>query len=117
MNTSIRSSIFPNNAKHATVTPLDKGGSDKTKLSNYRPVLKIFSKIYEKVMKNQLTNFLNRHLSIFLSAYRKSCSTQHVLMHLLEECKNKLDHDFVVGAVLMELSFLMLCRVLWFMLQ
>ena len=55
-------------------------------------------------MKNQLTDFLNRHLSIFLSAYRKSYSTQHVLMRLLEEWKNKLDHDFVVGAVLMDLS-------------
>ena len=106
INNSIRSSIFPNNAKRAAVTPLDKGGTDKTKLSNYRPisVLNIFSKIYEKVMKNQLTDFLNRHLSIFLSAYRKSYSTQHVLMRLLEEWKNKLDHDFVVGAVLMDLS-------------
>ena len=55
-------------------------------------------------MKNQLTIFLENHLSIFMSAYRTFYKKQHVLMRLLEEWRNKLDNDFVVGAVLMDLS-------------
>ncbi|XP_057308019.1 uncharacterized protein LOC130645912 [Hydractinia symbiolongicarpus] len=40
----------------------------------------------------------------FLSAYRESYGTQHVLIRLLEEWKQKLDKHYVVGAVLMDLS-------------
>ena len=36
INSSIRSSIFPHKAKRAAVTPLDKGGKDKTTMGNYR---------------------------------------------------------------------------------
>ena len=39
-----------------------------------------------------------------MSAYKKLYSTQHVLMCRLEELRNKLDNDFVVGAVLTDLS-------------
>ena len=35
--------------------------------------------------------------------YRKSYSTQQVLIRLLEEWREKLDKNFVVGAVLMNL--------------
>ena len=106
INSSIRTSTFPKNAKRAAVIPLDKGGIDKTNISNYRPVsvLNVFSKLYEKVIKNQITPFLDRHLSIFISAYRKRFSTQHVLLRLLEEWRHKLDKNYVVGAILMDLS-------------
>ena len=40
----------------------------------------------------------------FISAYRKSYSTQQVLIRLLEEWREKLDKKFIVGAVLMDLS-------------
>ena len=106
INSSIRSSIFPKNAKRAAVTPLEKGGCDKTNINNYRPVsvLNVFSKIYEKVIKHQITPFLDKQLSIFVSAYRKNFSTQHVLLRLLEEWRGKLDNNYVVGAILMDLS-------------
>ena len=106
INSSIRSSIFPKKAKRAAITPLDKGGKDKTSLSNYRPVsvLNVFSKFYERIMKNQITSFINSKMSTFLSAYRKTYSTQHVLIRLIEEWKNKLDKNYVVGAILMDLS-------------
>ena len=42
--------------------------------------------------------------SPFLSAYRKSYSTQLVLIRLIEEWKNKLDKNYMGGAVLMDLS-------------
>ena len=106
INSSIISNIFPNKAKRAAVTPLDKGGKDKTNITNYRPisVLNVFSKFYEKIMKEQIMSFMESKFSPFLSAYRKSYSTQQVLIRLIEEWKNKLDKNYVVGAVLMDLS-------------
>ena len=73
---------------------------------NYRPVsiLNTFSKIYEKVIKNQLVSYFDKYLSLFISAYRKNSSTQQVLIRLLEEWREKLDENFIVGAVLMDLS-------------
>ena len=42
--------------------------------------------------------------SPFISAYRKSYNTQHVIIRLLEEWRENLDKNYVVGAVLMDLS-------------
>ena len=72
----------------------------------FRPVsiLNIFSKFYEKIIQNRLEEFLDKHLSIFLSAYRKLYSSQHVLMRLLEEWRHNLDNNYVVGAILIDLS-------------
>ena len=88
------------------MTPLDKGGKDKTTIGNYRPVsvLNVLSKFYERIMKQQIMDFINTRLSIFLSAYRKAYSTQHVLIRLIEEWKSNLDKGYVVGAILMDLS-------------
>ena len=106
INISINSSVFPKMAKRAAVSPLDKGGKDKTAITNFRPVsvLNVFSKFYERIMKNQINSFIDSKLSTFLSAYRKSYSTQHVLIRLIEEWKQKLDRNYVVGAILMDLS-------------
>ena len=102
----VYSSVFPKMAKRAAVSPLDKGGKDKTAITNFRPVsvLNVFSKFYERIMKNQINSFIDSKLSTFLSAYRKSYSTQHVLIRLIEEWKQKLDRNYVVGAILMDLS-------------
>ena len=106
INSSIFNSIFPKKAKVAIVSPLDKGGKDKTSLTNFRPIsiLSIFSKIFERVIKNQIVSFIDSKLSYFLAAYRKFYGTQHVMMRLIEEWKSKLDKNYVVGAVLLDLS-------------
>ena len=106
INYCLRQGIFPGNAKIASVVPFDKGKPDKYGVLNYRPVsiLNTFSKIYEKVIKNQLVSYFDKYLSPFISAYRKNYSTQQVLIRLLEEWREKLDENFVVGAVLMDLS-------------
>ena len=49
-------------------------------------------------------SFIENHLTVFLSAYRSSYSSQHVLIRLKEEWRQKLDRDHFVGAVLMDLS-------------
>ena len=73
---------------------------------NYRPVsiLNTFSKIFEKIFKEQLSPFPDKTLSVFIAAYRTACTTQHVLIKLIEEWKSKLDNNFIVGSVLMDLS-------------
>ena len=64
----------------------------------------MLSKIYEKFLHENLTNYVNTFLSKFISAYRKSYSTNHVLIRLIENWKKSLDEKKIVGAVLMDLS-------------
>ena len=100
INSSIRNNTFPNKAKYAAVAPLDKGGKDKTSVTNYRPisVLNVFSKFYEKIMKEQITHGIKILFLTFCISV-KNYSTQHVLTNLIEEWKEKLDKNYVVGAV------------------
>ena len=106
INNSISKGVFPNEAKIALVSPLDKKTPDKNSVLNYRPVsiLPTFSKIFGKVIKNYLMKSMDNFFSPYLSAYRASYSTQHVLLRLIEEWKTNLDNNFAVGAVLMDLS-------------
>ena len=73
---------------------------------NFRPVsvLNTFSKIYERVIKHQIVCGMEKYFSPFLSAYRKNYSSQNILISLTEEWRKKLDNNFVVAAVLTELS-------------
>ena len=64
----------------------------------------MFPKIYEIFIHENLTNYVNTFLSKFISAYRKSYSTNHVLIRLIENWKKSLYEKTFVGAVLMELS-------------
>ena len=88
------------------MSPLDKKTPDKNSVLNYRPVsiLPTFSKIFGKVIKNYLMKSMDNNFSPYVSAYRASYSTQYVLLRLIEEWKTNLDNNFVVGAVLMDLS-------------
>ena len=98
--------LFPDATKFADVSPVDKGTDNKNIISNFRSVsvLSVFSKIFEAVIKNQLALYLENIFSPFLSAYRESYNTQHVLIRLVEEWKKHLDNNDVVGGVLMDLS-------------
>ena len=55
-------------------------------------------------MRGQLVPFIENNLPIFLSTYGLTCSSQHVLIHLIEEWRQKLDSGHFVGLVLMNLS-------------
>ena len=98
--------MFPDNAKIACVSPLDKLTDDKYSVTNFPPVsvLNAFSKIHEKIVKGFLISKIEHHFSPFISAYRKSFSTEHVLIRLLEDWRNKLDNNNVVGANSTDLS-------------
>ena len=76
INNSLSKSIFPDDAKIAMVSPLDKG-TKKNDISNFRPVsiLTTFSKIYERVTKKLIDKAMDKYLSLFISAYRQNYST------------------------------------------
>ena len=59
-------------------------------MKNYRGVniLSYFSKIYETYLHDCLTSFVNKVFSDSVSAYRKSSSSNHVLIRLIEDWKN-----------------------------
>ena len=86
--------------------PLDKGKPKKKVISSFRPVsvLNTFCKVYEGVIKEQIVCGLEKYFSSFLSAYRKNYSSQIMLTSLIEEWRKNLDKNFVVGAVLTDLS-------------
>ena len=90
INNSLLNGIFPDAAKVAMVSPIDKKSDDKNKISNYRPVsvLSIFSKVYEIVLKNALVSVLSEYMSPFISNYRERYSTQHVLVTCLGRILN-----------------------------
>ena len=56
INLSIAQNVFPENAKTASVIPLDKDKLSKNEMSNFRPVnvLNKFSKVYERVIRDQI---------------------------------------------------------------
>ena len=95
---------FPDLAKRASVTPIDKDGTDRYIYTKYRPVsvLNIFSKIIKSSIFDQLTKHANGFLQIFVGAYRKLYSSQHLLIRLIEEWKTQLDKNKIVGAVLLD---------------
>ena len=47
---------------------------------------------------------MGKYFSPFLSAYRKNYSSRNILISLIEEWRKNLDNNFVVGAVLTDLS-------------
>ena len=61
----------------------------------------MLSKTYENTW--TLEHYVNTSLSKFISAYRKSHNSNHVLIGLIENWKKWLDEKKLVGAVLMDL--------------
>ena len=91
--------------KEACITPVFKK-DDRLRKENYRPISipNTFSKVFELYILEQLTPFFNVTMSQFLSAYRKNFSCQNVLLRLIEQFRQHLDRNKVIGAVLMDLS-------------
>ena len=87
INSCFSTSTFPDQAKRASVTPIEKGGTDKHIYTNYKPAsaLNTFSKIIESSIFDQLTKHANEFLQIFVGPYRKLYSSQHILIRLIEE--------------------------------
>ena len=106
MNNSITSSTFPDRTKVATVVPVAKKTDNKYTMSNFTPVslLNCFSKIYENYINNRIVNSVSNYISPYVSAYRKAYNSRHVLIRLLDEWRQHLDNNKVVGGLFMDLS-------------
>ena len=98
INESIRLGHFPDYLKMA---PLSKS-SDCLSNGNYHPVsiLICFSKFFH----NQLYAYFDRNLSMFLSAFQKRYNCDHMLIKLIDDCKQVPDSRVDMGFVLMDLS-------------
>ena len=80
INESLKTSTFANNAE-----------LNKNDVNIFRPVsvLNRFSKKFENVMERQLMPLIENRLSVSLSANSSSYSSQHVLIRLTEEWRQK----------------------------
>ena len=104
-NRCIYNGIFPNNLKHADITPAFKKAERLSKI-NYRPVsiLPTLSKVYEKLLYQQIYKYFNGIFSKYLCGFKKGHSTQHCLLFMLESIKNALDKGLCTGILLTDLS-------------
>ena len=92
INKDISNNKFSENAKPATVRPI------------FKSLLNIFTKIYERFLHENLSNYVDTFLSKSVSANKKSYSSSHILIRLIESWKKSLDQKKFVGAVLIDSS-------------
>ena len=76
-----------------------------------------FSKIYERFIHDSLSNFTDKLLSKFFLGYRKSYSSNHDILKLIEEWKKSLGNKNIIGAVLMDLPKAFDCIPMIYLLQ
>ena len=67
-------------------------------------ILPSLSKIYEHHIYNQIKHMTGNALSIFQCGFRKKCSTQHVLIAMIEKVRKIFDKGGTFGALLKDLS-------------
>ena len=105
LNNSILDGKFPTSMKYGDITPIFKA-NEKIYKENYRPICKLspFSKVFEKILAKQIGSFMNEKLSDKLCGFRKGFSTQHALIHLLENWRHHIENKEIVGAVFCDLS-------------
>ena len=96
---------FSEDAKTALVRLL-YNKNDRDEVQNYGPVsiLNGFSKVDERYLLNSLSYHIEKILSNFIVANRKTYSSSHFLLRLIENWEKHLDNKKIVGAVLMDLS-------------
>ena len=63
-----------------------------------------FRRYTKKSLKQQLIQYLDRTLSVFIAAYIQKYGAQHVLIRLIEDWRSKLDNNYLVGAIILDLS-------------
>ena len=102
---SISVSKYPDMMQEPCIAPVFKK-DDCLRKENYRPIsiLNTFSEVSECYILEQLTPFFNVTMSQFLLAYRRNFSCQNVLLRLIEQWRQHLDSNKIVGAVLVDLS-------------
>jgi hypothetical protein len=109
INISLEHGVFPDQFKHAVVSPLiKKEGLDPNELKNYRPVsnLSFVSKILEKVVLQQLLMHLsdNKLQETHQSAYRKGHSVETAVLSVFQDLLSKMDQSLLSFTAFLDLS-------------
>ena len=107
INLSISRGIVLDKLKIARVIPIFKG-EDEQLVQNYRPisVLPFFSKKFEKIVATYVIEFLEDN-SVFYNyqfGFRKSHSTSHAIITLVERVSKALDMGKYVVGVFLDLN-------------
>lgn len=107
LNKCMKTGIFPDILKTASITPIYKKG-EKSFLSNYRPisVLTHLSKIFERIIYKRLTNFFERFniLDKCQYGFRQNCSTSLAISDLYEQLLSSMDKGFITCCIYLDLA-------------
>ena len=100
-----RKNKYPEDPETALVRPIFKK-NERNKIRSYKPVsiLNRMSKIYGRCIHNSFSSYAETMLLSLISAYKKCCCSNHVLLRLLENCKKLQKDKNFVGTLLMDLS-------------
>lgn len=107
INTSLRTGVFPDEFKVATVVPIPKI-NNSTEAKNYRPlnILPTLEKILELAVYDQISEYFKIH-DLFLgcqSGFRARHSCETSLQFLITEWKNAIDKDNYIVATFLDLQ-------------
>ena len=106
-NLSLEKGIFPDQLKIAKVTPLFKKG-DNASMDNYRPisVLPCFSKILERIIYNRFYTFFIQNDILYEKQFRfqKQHSTEHAIIHLVNDIFKSFDSNKYTLGVFIDLT-------------
>ena len=106
-NSSLKCGDLPSEWKAALVTLVPKNGSSEL-VGNFRPisVLPVVVKVLERLVHRQLYTYLQENSLLHPTQFefRPGHSTQDVLVSLVDEWREALDNDELVGAIFMDLS-------------
>ena len=107
VNLSFSTGQFPSALKLSKVIPIFKKGSP-LQTSNYRPIslLSNIDKIFEKLMYSRVYSFLEANNVIYSRqfGFRKSYSTTHALISMVERLRRCLDDGNVAVGVFVDLQ-------------
>ena len=109
INQSLFTGIFPQNLKHAIVSPIYKGkNSDPQEFVNYRPIslLPTLSKVIEKVVQSQLHRYMSENNLFTNSQYgfRSNHSTEHAAIEFVDRVAHKIDEGEIPFSIFIDLS-------------
>ena len=106
-NLSLENGIFPEKMKIAKVIPLFKNG-DPENITDYRPisVLPCFSKVLEHIIYNRLYKYLCEEKSLYSKqfGFQKGHSTDHAIVHLVDQIYESFENDNYTLGVFIDLS-------------
>lgn len=106
-NLSVILGVYPSKLKISKITPIYKS-EDETDPSNYRPIslLSNFNRIFEKLLYYRMKEFIDKNNLLCSSQYgfRKSHSTEHAVLDIVEDILRNMDKRYFSCGVFIDLK-------------